>query len=77
MNWVRRLISKMGIELEDFDEVNFLALVEARPSIWDVSNDQYAKREILHEMWNDIGRIMIPNFDNYTKEKKSELRKNL
>jgi hypothetical protein len=46
--------------------------VRVRPVIWDIKNDDYANRNLKKEAWNELLRLMINDFDNFSEQRKDK-----
>lgn len=50
--------------VENIDLDFFISLVEARPVLWDETNDNYKDKHVKTEGWKDVCRTIFESFDD-------------
>ena len=62
--------NKLNIDTEDF-----ITEIEAHPSIWDSSNEEYANKIVKKNSWETIITKFIPNFKDSSSSEKNNIGK--
>lgn len=58
-----------------FDTERFIVEIENRPSLWNISSDDYSNRDLKKKCWEEIVDIFKDKEEMNIQEKKKELGK--
>lgn len=57
-----------------FDTERFIAEIESRPAIWDISSDEYTNRNLKKRSWEEVVQIFRQK-DGMTRHEKKYMGK--
>lgn len=59
--------------IEELDIDYFITLIQEREIIWDKSNVDFKNKNLKTKAWEDISKVLFPDYENFTAERKNKV----
>lgn len=59
--------------IEELDIDYLITLIQEREIIWDKSNVDFKNKNLKTKAWEDISKVLFPDYENFTAERKNKV----
>ncbi|XP_045781811.1 uncharacterized protein LOC123878583 [Maniola jurtina] len=63
--------------IEEIDIDYLITLIQEREIIWDKSNVDFKNKNLKTKAWEDISKVLFPDYENFTAERKNKVGNDL